>query len=995
MTLKTAQGANFSLVTIAGLFFLTPPPQAAAQTVCLDHRDPGEPVNMVPCEVPTGTTLGRVESSGDGSTILIEGDVTGGVVSFGSNSGITNNGGGGFFIATRGDNSNIINTSDTFPFRLPDLSTVGVNSNITNSGSVETITILGDGSTINNSGNTGNVGLGSRNGVLTNTGNLAFRPFNVVNITGTNAQFINQGTAGFTVVAGENITITNSGTLSEILSISLAQDLRIENSATISGDIDLDNVGTVIENSGTIGGSISQDRDDFVLNNSGTIGGNITASGANSQITNTRSVASFIVIDGDTSTLINSGTATQLISRGNDSSIRNEGTVDSIVASGDDTLTTNAGVVNSFITTNGENAGIVNSGTVAQTVSTGSANSDILNTGVIRLDVLTFSTGSDITNLNTIEGSILAAGDDAVIDNQGTIGASLRSFSDNAQVFNSGSVADQIEIRGQGSRLVNSGTANDILVDSDATGASVQNSGTLAEDIFVEAEGVSVNNSGTVGGAIEMVAGNAVINNSGQATALVADGSGSTLFNSGTVTELVRADGIGARFTNTGTAGSFVGAGEGTQVENSGSIDLIGTSGDNVRVVNSGRIGSGGDGDGVEFLGANAYLELRQGTLIEGDISFQGGGSQTLVLGDLGELNYTFSAGPNQIITNRASFVTSGNQLSVYNPTALSTQDDQLINLTGGIASVLEDRFQALRGDDGTVSRNAAAFSFQQQAEKTNGWVETFGSYRDQDTDGQIAENTQWAGGLIAGIDPVDLGPVQAGFFLGASRGGVDADDVSQTVDSDSYFLGSYTSFQRGGTYFDLALTVGYSEFEQERQAANNTVSGGRENISADFDGWFVSPAVTFTRPTQIAGRLVEGSLGLRYAGLFLDSYTESGTTTPQTIDSRTVHVGTARLQIAVPHQKINADGSVLRLRAQTGLEARTNFGGDSIDGVLLGQDISFNTGGDTTTLGGFLSLSSEYLTQNGLTISGGAEAIYESAGTYQLSARAGIEFEF
>ncbi len=133
----------------------------------------------------------------------------------------------------------------------------------------------------------------------------------------------------------------------------------------------------------------------------------------------------------------------------------------------------------------------------------------------------------------------------------------------------------------------------------------------------------------------------------------------------------------------------------------------------------------------------------------------------------------------------------------------------------------------------------------------------------------------------------------------------------------------------------------------------------------------------------------------MQYAGLFLDSYAETGTTSPQTIDSRTVHMGIARLKIAAPKQKITGDGSIFSYRVQVGLDARTNFGGDSVDGVLLGQNISFNTGGDNNTIAGFLNLSGEYQTQNGLTFSAGTEAILETSGAYQYSGRVGLEFRF
>lgn len=860
MTLNCARGFNCRSATVAGLFFLLQVSQANAQAVCLDHDNPGDPVNTVPCVVPAGTTLTRVESRGDGSTIDIEGDVTSGVITFDPNSGVTNNGGGGFFIATLGENSDIINTSDTFPFRFPDLQAFGPSSDIFNSGSAALLENRGAGGTIINSGSANTVQLGSQDGLLRNTGSIS----SITNISGENSRFENEGAADFIVFTGDDITFVNSGTTAALEATTQGNNLRIENTNLIDGDINLDNDITMIDNSGTIDGSVNATGEDFDLTNAGTITGSVDAFGDNARIINTE----------------------------------------------------------------------------------------------------------------TVDGSILARGA-------------------NSRVVNSGTV-DQIEVRGEDAQIDNSGTTESILVSTAAAGADVDNSGTVTNDIFAEASGATVGNSGTVGGAIEMTGGSATIDNSGTATALIADGAGSQLVNSGTVSELVRADGNGARFTNTGRAGSFVGAGDNTSIDNSGQIDLIGTSGDNVRVVNSGRIGSGNSGDGIAFLGSNAHLELRRGSVIEGEISFQGGGTQTLELGDLGEINYTFDGAPNRVVTNGAPYVLSGNRLAVFNTTALSTQDEQLANLIGGISSVLDGRFQALRStDQSAVTRSRQVFSFGEPQDEHSVWVDTFGSYRNQDADGQVAENTQWIGGLLAGIDAIDINGFETGFFIGGSRGGVDADDVSQSVDSKSFFLGSYASTQWGGTFIDMALTLGYSEFDQKRQAANNTVSGGRETISADFDGWFVSPTVTITKPTQIAGRQIEGSLGLRYAGLFLDSYTETGTTSPQTIDSRTVHVGIARLQVAVPQQKVAADGSLLNYRVQAGLEARTNFGGDSIDGVLLGQDINFNTGGDNNVLGGFINLSGEYQTQNGLIVSAGTEAIFETSGSYQFSARAGLEFRF
>ncbi|MEP3279242.1 MAG: autotransporter outer membrane beta-barrel domain-containing protein, partial [Stappiaceae bacterium] len=167
------------------------------------------------------------------------------------------------------------------------------------------------------------------------------------------------------------------------------------------------------------------------------------------------------------------------------------------------------------------------------------------------------------------------------------------------------------------------------------------------------------------------------------------------------------------------------------------------------------------------------------------------------------------------------------------------------------------------------------------------------------------------------------------------------------------------------------------------------------ETATADFSGWFVSPELTITKPTVLLGRRLETSLALRYAGLFLDGYTEGGTTAPLTVDDRDVHIGVARLQLAAPYENIFADGSAFRYRLKAGIEARTNFGGETIAGALLGQNISFNPGGDDNTLGGYVGLSGEYDTGGGLVLTAGTEGLVETTGSYQFSGRAGVKFRF
>ncbi len=688
--------------------------------------------------------------------------------------------------------------------------------------------------------------------------------------------------------------------------------------------------GSSVQNLGRVDGDIDTLDDLSGVDNVGSVGGNIRTSGDGSNISNAGTVAGFIETRGENSAITNSGSADEVFAR-------------------------NA------------NARVTNSGTVVQNVTLNEMDATFANSGTINGNVLTFGSGARVTNTNSIGGFIQTVGENSVVENTGTVGASNAGMFDdaiaiggrNTRFSNFGVVRGQVLTVGTETEIVNAGTAGFVLVGSSATGSRVSNSGTVASDINVQAADVSVENSGTVQGAILALRENTAIANSGG------------------VTGRVETSGAGSRVTNSGAIGSFSGAGNNTQLINSGSIGRIGT-------------------DSITFLGSGASLTVLPGSTIQGNISFQGGGTQTLEIGNGLSVDYTFSATPNRIMTNGAPFIFSGNRLATLDSTIFSTQDEQLADLTSGISSVLDSRLYGLRlqrRETATRSRSFAAGASPAAAQAV--WIDTFGSYRNQDSDGSVTSNTQWVGGLMLGTDPVDIGGVQTGFFVGGSKGRVKTDTDSQSVDSQSFFVGTYATTQGAGLTFDLALTAGYSSFDQERQVLNNLVAGGVETATADFDGWFVSPALTMTKPVEIAGHRLEGSLALRYAGLFLDGYTESGATANQTVDSRNVHIGVMRLQIAAPFESASADGSFLSYRLRAGLEARTNFGGDTIEGALLGQDISFNPGGEDSVLGGYLSLSGEYLMANGMNIEAGAEGIIESTGSYQISAYAGLEFRF
>ncbi len=119
----------------------------------------------------------------------------------------------------------------------------------------------------------------------------------------------------------------------------------------------------------------------------------------------------------------------------------------------------------------------------------------------------------------------------------------------------------------------------------------------------------------------------------------------------------------------------------------------------------------------------------------------------------------------------------------------------------------------------------------------------------------------------------------------------------------------------------------------------------------------------------------------LRYSGLFLKAYEEEGSNANLTVDSRDVHLLTARGEIArAIDLPFSLDG--LQLVAIGGGDVRYAFG-DEVSAVLLDQSINFDPDDQSTTLSGFggarlsFTTPSEFLT---LGLSGKAVASTDEA---------------
>lgn len=672
----------------------------------------------------------------------------------------------------------------------------------------------------------------------------------------------------------------------------------------------------------------------------------------------------------------------------------------------------------------------------------GSSAASFLNNGTIEATsndregiIILAITAGDFINTGTITG--IGLGDGVVIgsifdgnfQNSGTImGYNGVAIIDSTSHFTNsgnitGTISDAVFIDGDLKIFVNTGALNsqeDGLYVFDRLGSAINYGEIHGYDDGVEAFniGTFVNYgliSSTDGDGIDVDGGNPN-DETNVITSLVNHGTiraGDDGIDVGTLTRLLNTGIIYGGFTGdietSGIAAAVI-----TEIINSGTIRTGGDINIEHAIEERGRPEITGPPLLPAITGGDTSLTLNAGSILIGLIDL-GGGVNTLNIGAGRSLNSRFDsddgAATLPVIGSLAGHLVAFDgsatqrQIVAVDLSAFVSFDDALAALTSGFGGAVQSRQSALRSDP-ALGFSAGDETGAQHLNSNRFWVEGFGAYRQDQSDRTGSDFDSLTGGLVAGgdvpLDAITSVGVMAGFAASTS----DNEINTQATDATSYFGGIYASTQAGGIFWDASLTLGYTDYDAERITANNLVANGLETARADYSGWFINPQITMTREAAnpLAGRTFHGfsaspaleqSMTLSYAGLFMDGYTETGTTNPLTLDDRSVHIASARAALTLPFERIEADGALTTLRLIGGLEARTQFGDDTIAGTLLGQAVSTTLDDDAFTGGAFLGLAGEYETTTGLTAYANLEAMLETDMSYQLSATAGLRIAF
>ena len=366
-----------------------------------------------------------------------------------------------------------------------------------------------------------------------------------------------------------------------------------------------------------------------------------------------------------------------------------------------------------------------------------------------------------------------------------------------------------------------------------------------------------------------------------------------------------------------------------------------------------------------------ATLNLLAGSTIVGNITVSGASQRVNFLS--GNHNLSFNSLAGTTVGGTIPFAVLGNRAAAVDPTPFAMTERLLMDFSRTVSSsipMIDGRpgiAPALTGYADTSANNRVADVFANipgmsdyaadtavfkspAAAYRDGivlWARGFVGQRQQQTDGAVLHNfNQFYGGMIGG-EWGARADLRIGAFIGGGHTRSTTDFTVGDTTSDLVFGGAYARYFWGNSFLHGVVQVGHSNSDTTRKINNNLLPGGLEFANASYNGWYVSPELHYGLPS-LDGAIytLTPSLQLRYLYASFGGYTESGTTAPLTVGTRTLGDFEERGQLKLT-RTISGRTETLATSVYGGILGVQRVGDSTIGGVLLGQAIPFATPGE------------------------------------------------
>jgi hypothetical protein len=237
---------------------------------------------------------------------------------------------------------------------------------------------------------------------------------------------------------------------------------------------------------------------------------------------------------------------------------------------------------------------------------------------------------------------------------------------------------------------------------------------------------------------------------------------------------------------------------------------------------------------------------------------------------------------------------------------------------------------------------------------------------------------------------------LRLGAFAGGGASREDVELSVQSIDSTYAFGGGYGRFDWATQYLDFSLYGGSISNGSTRGIANNTVASGFETATASYGGWFISPTLSYGYRIPFSNDiLMTPRVSVRYVGGSLDGYSETGSEQDLSVGRRAINDLEERAEVEFSTLKPVSWGGTVKSTIGVGAIGLERLGDQTIDTVLLGQNLSFVTPGQASAVGGVLDASIQYRPAGNVSLFISAEGTVMSDRSYSGAATGGARVSF